>query len=312
MKDLANDLRARLSLGEAESEAACSGVSEERRTQCRRSRRCSSESPLRGPEMKRPRAAAALTECMFILVLGLVQLGCDSRTSTAFPNPASSPTAPPKAELIPVANMALIKAGTFMRIKYPVTITRDFWIGKYEVTQGEFTAVLGRNPSHFPGDPNRPVEKVTFLDASRYCSALTDREREAGRLPTGYEYRLPSEAEWEYACRAGTTNLFSFGDDPSKAGQFAWTAENSEATTHPVGLKRPNPWGLYDMHGNVWEWCLDWFDPYPAAPLTNPVGPASSKFKVFRGGGWNQDIEYARSVNRFMMSPSNGIYFVGF
>src|SRR6266699_1820647 len=310
MKDLANDPRASLSLGEAESEAAC--VSEERRTQCRRSRRRSSESPLRGPEMKRPRAAAALTECLLILLLGLVQLGCDSRTSTAFPNPASPPTAPPKASVVPLTNMVLIKAGTFRRIKYPVTITRDFWIGKYEVTQGEFVAVLGRNPSHFPGDPNRPVEKVTFVDATAYCSAVTQREREAGRLPTGYEYRLPSEAEWEYACRAGTTNLFSVGDDPGVADQFAWTAENSEATTHPVGLKRPNPWGLYDMQGNVWEWCLDWFEPYPAAALTDPAGPASSKFKVFRGGGWNQEIEYARSANRFMMSPSNGIYFVGF
>ena len=247
----------------------------------------------------------------FILIV-LFQFGCDNRSSVPASKPVESSPGRARSELVPLTNMVLIKAGTFMRIKYPVTITRDFWIGKYEVTQGEFNAVLGRNPSHFPGDPNRPVEKVTFLDASRYCSALTQREREAGRLPTGYEYRLPSEAEWEYACRAGTTNLFSFGDDPSKAGQFAWTAENSEATTHPVGLKRPNPWGLYDMHGNVWEWCLDWFEPYPAAPLTDPAGPASSKFKVFRGGGWNQDIEYARSANRFMMSPSNGIYFVGF
>jgi len=262
--------------------------------------------------MKRPRLAEALTECIFILLLALVQLGCDDQSSSSASKQVAASPVPTKTELIPLTNMVLIKAGTFMRIKFPVTITRDFWIGKYEVTQGEFTAVLGRNPSHFPGDPNRPVEKVTFLDASTYCSAVTQLERKAGRLPTSYEYRLPSEAEWEYACRAGTTNLFSFGDDAGKADQFAWTAENSDATTHPVGLKRPNPWGLYDMHGNVWEWCLDWYEPYPAAPLTNPAGPATSKFKVFRGGGWNQDIEYARSANRFMMSPSNGIHFVGF
>ena len=242
-----------------------------------------------------------------ILALLLLQLGCDRRDAES-----AGSAAPKNVALAPLTNMVTIEAGTFMRIKYPVTISRDFWIGKYEVTQGEFQALLGRNPSHFTGDPNRPVEKVTFLDALNYCSALTKRERESGRLPTGYEYRLPSEAEWEYACRAGSTNLFSFGDDAGAAGEFAWTAENSDATTHPVGLKRPNSWGLYDMHGNVWEWCSDWFEPFPAAPLTDPVGPAASKFKVFKGGGWNQDAQFARSSSRFMMSPSNGIHFVGF
>ena len=232
-------------------------------------------------------------------------LGCN-RGSPELPNGQSA------SSLVPLTNMVLIKAGTFMRIKFPVTITRDFWIGKYEVTQGEYTAVLGQNPSHFTGDSNRPVEKVTFFGANSYCSALTQRERASGRLPAGYEYRLPSEAEWEYACRAGSTNLFSFGDDASIADQFAWTAGNSEATTHPVGFKRPNSWGIYDMHGNVWEWCSDWFAPYPATPLTDPVGPASSKYKLFKGGGWNQDVQFARSSSRFMMSPSNGIYFVGF
>jgi len=208
--------------------------------------------------------------------------------------------------------MILVKAGTFLRIKYPVTLTRDFWLGKYEVTQGEYVAIAGKNPSHFQGDTNRPVEKLTCLDAVAYCRDLTQRERQAGHLPPGYEYRLPSEAEWEYACQAGTTNLFSFGDDVKEAGQYAWTMENSEGTTHPVGQKLPNPWGFYDMHGNVWEWCSDWFAPYPAMALTDPSGATSSKFKVFRGGGWNQAIEFARCRNRFMMSPTNGIHFVGF
>ncbi len=250
---------------------------------------------------------------VFIPFLALSSLlGCN-RGSSELPNGQSASSRPAMpASLVPLTNMVLIKAGTFMRIKFPVTITRDFWIGKYEVTQGEFTAGLGQNPSHFTGDSNRPVEKVTFLDANSYCSALTQRERKSGRLPAGYEYRLPSEAEWEYACRAGSTNLFSFGDDASIADQFAWTAGNSEATTHPVGLKRPNSWGIYDMHGNVWEWCSDWFEPYPAAPLTDPVGPASSKYKLFKGGGWNQEVQFARASSRFMMSPSNGIHFVGF
>jgi formylglycine-generating enzyme required for sulfatase activity len=171
---------------------------------------------------------------------------------------------------------------------------------------------MGKNPSHFQGDTNRPVEKLSFFDAVGYCQELTKRERQAGHLPPDYEYRLPSEAEWEYACRAGSTNFFSFGESSTNADQYAWILENSDGTTHPVGQKRPNAWGLYDMHGNVWEWCSDWFAPYPPTALTNPLGAASSKFKVFRGGGWNQAIEFARASNRFMMSPSNGIHFVGF
>lgn len=218
----------------------------------------------------------------------------------------------PAITLTPLTNMVHITAGSFVRIRQPVTITRDFWLGKHEVTQADYAALMGRNPSHFTGDSNRPVEKLSCVDAEAYCAALTTRERTAGRLPDNLVYRLPTEAEWEYACRAGTTNHFSFGDDAALAPEFAWTMENSEATTHPVGLKRPNPWGLYDMHGNIWEWCSDWFAPYPNTPGVDPVGPATGKFKVFRGGGWNQEIQFARSGNRFMMSPSNGIYFVGF
>ncbi len=256
---------------------------------------------------------SALLRAFLLLAALIGQLGCNRKTSESSGTAASGAApAPPKVALIPLTNMAAIKPGTFMRIKYPVTITHHFWMGKYEVTQGEFASVMGRNPSYFTGDSKRPVEKVSFLDASNYCAAVTQRERRAGRLPAGYEYRLPTEAEWEYACRAGTTNTFSFGSDTNLAGQFAWTAENSAETTHPVGLKRPNPWGLYDMHGNVWEWCLDWYEPYPPGPLEDPTGPANGKYKVFKGGGWDKAIEFARPANRFMMSPSNGIHFVGF
>ena len=208
--------------------------------------------------------------------------------------------------------MVLIKAGSFLRLKYPVTLTRDFWLGKYEVTQGEYEAVTGKNPSHFKGDTNRPVEKVSYVDALTYCSTVTKRERDARRLPLDYAYRLPTEAEWEYACRAGTTNLYSFGDSVTNADQYAWTLENSDSITHPVGQKHANPWGLYDIHGNVWEWCSDWFGEYPATEISDPLGPKQGKFKVFRGGSWNHAIELARSRNRFMMAPTNGIYFVGF
>jgi formylglycine-generating enzyme required for sulfatase activity len=209
-------------------------------------------------------------------------------------------------------NMVLIKPGTFLRGKHRIMISRPFWLGRHEVTQREYTALLGKNPSHFPDNPDRPVEKVSYADAIKYCIALTEREQKAGKLPGDFAYRLPSEAEWEYACRAGTTNLFSFGDSAKEADTFAWTAENSESKTHPVGQKRPNPWGLYDMHGNVWEWTLDWFGQYPPMDLQDPGGPSQGKFKVFRGGGWNNDADFARSANRFMMSPTNGIHFVGF
>jgi formylglycine-generating enzyme required for sulfatase activity len=253
----------------------------------------------------------------------------DSSTTASTPSNAVISSATPKTTLVPLTNMVLIRAGTFMRLapirkptnaeapprkslEFPITLTRDFWLGKYEVTQSEFLSLMSTNPSHFPEITNRPVEKVTWLDAAAYCSALTKRENEAGRLPSGYSYRLPTEAEWEYACRAGTTNFYSFGAATTEADQYAWTLENSEGTPHPVGEKRPNPWGLHDIHGNVWEWCSDWFADYPQAPLTDPLGPPRGKFKIYRGGSWNHPIELARSRNRFMMSPTNGIYFIGF
>ncbi|MEW6159818.1 MAG: formylglycine-generating enzyme family protein, partial [Verrucomicrobiota bacterium] len=223
----------------------------------------------------------------------LLTAGCKRQTESPSSNGAIT-NGPARIELMPMTNMVLIKAGTFMRIKFPVTITHDYWIGKYEVTQGEYAGLMGDNPSHFKeGGTNCPVEKVSHMQAMSYCAALTRRERALGRLPEHLEYRLPTEAEWEYACRAGSTNQFSFGDK-ERAEEFAWTAENSEGKTHPVGQKLPNAWGLHDMHGNVWEWCLDWFAPYPARPEIDPVGPAEGKFKVFHGGGWNQEIEFAR------------------
>jgi len=246
---------------------------------------------------------------LVLLLAPLSQPGCRRDSGSPADRPES--TARPGA-LVPLTNMVHINPGTFVRIRHPVTLTRDYWIAKYEVTQGEYAALMRTNPSYFKGDPQRPVEKITWFEAAAYCTEVTKRERVAGHLPADYEYRLPTEAEWEYACRAGTTNFFSFGDNAGEAGQYAWTMENASGTPHPVGQKRPNAWGLYDMHGNVWEWCNDWFAPYPATALTNPIGPTNSDYKVFRGGGWNQAVEYARSRNRFMMSPTNGIHFVGF
>lgn len=250
-------------------------------------------------------------------LLGFGWAGCDrdrGPTTHSTTNAAvlSASTPPTNVQLVPITNMLPIKAGTFVRSGQTVTLTRDFWLGKYEVTQADYSSVTGKNPSHFTGDPTRPVEKVSYFDAARYCATLTERERQAGRLPQGYEYRLPTEAEWEYACRAGSTNVFSFGTDPAEADRYAWTAENSDDMTHPVGQKFPNSWGLHDMHGNVWEWCLDWFANYPPGPVVDPFGPPKGQHKVFRGGSWHHDIEFARSPNRFMMAPGAGIFFVGF
>ena len=258
------------------------------------------------------RVSPGLVLWLFVLVTGCV-LGCRPEPTGS----ASAPTPPAPALTnnlapVPITNMVLIKAGAFLRLKHTVTIGRDFWLGKYEVTQAEYAALMGKNPSHFTDKADVPVEKVSYFDALAYGSALTQRERQAGRLPPGWEYRLPSEAQWEYAARAGTTNQFSFGDTVADAGQYAWTWENSDGAPHPVGQKRPNPWGLYDMHGNVWEWCLDWFGDYPPTDTTDPTGPAQGKHRVFRGGGWNNEAPFARSGNRFMMAPSKGIHFVGF
>jgi len=190
-----------------------------------------------------------------------------------------------------------------------VTISKGFWLGKYEVTQREYVAVMGTNPSYFTGDLDRPVEQVTWYDAVEYCNRLTARERAAGRLPAGYEYRLPTEAQWEYACRAGTTTRFSFGDalecdDECGACSIAdrymwWCGNNTPYGTKRVGQKLPNAWGLYDMHGNVWEWCEDWYsDRLPGGSVTDPTGPSLGSYRVFRGGSWSYNGQYCRSAVR--------------
>jgi formylglycine-generating enzyme required for sulfatase activity len=168
---------------------------------------------------------------------------------------------------------------------------------KFEATQGEYQALMGANPSRFTGDPNLPVENVPWDQAMAFCAKLTDSERAAGRLPSGHVYRLPTEVEWEYACRAGTTTLFSFGFDRCAKWldyyptlqEYAWTAHNDYVQTRPVGTRKPNPWGLYDMHGNVWEWCLDWYGLYPGGSVICRAGtpPANTPGRCMRGGAWH-------------------------
>jgi formylglycine-generating enzyme required for sulfatase activity len=195
-----------------------------------------------------------------------------------------------------------------------VTISRGFWMGKYEVTQGEYLALMGNNPNLFTGDTNCPVEFVTWSDATNYCAALTLRERAAGRIATNCAYRLPTEAEWEYACRGWTSTRFSYGDDPGYTNltNYAWYGVNSDGTTHPVGQKSPNPWGLYDMHGNVWEWCQDGFDTYHGGITLDPQDPASGSYRVFRGGCWDTYAGNCRSANRERLPPSLRYNVIGF
>lgn len=186
---------------------------------------------------------------------------------------------------------------------------QGFYIGKYAITQWQYQAIMGHNPSHFKGD-YRPVEKVTWHNAVEFCRKLSEK--------TGKTYQLPSEAQWEYACRAGTTTKWCFGDNPSQLGEYAWYEVNSSQQTHPVGEKKPNQWGIYDMHGNVWEWCADtWHPNYQGAPTDGSVWGGTinndnySRF-LLRGGSWNNSAYGCHSLyrNSFTRYYSNEV--IGF
>jgi formylglycine-generating enzyme required for sulfatase activity len=199
-----------------------------------------------------------------------------------------------------------------------VTFSRGFWMAKFLVTQRDYLAVMGTNPSGFPGNLDRPVESVSWFDATNYCAKLTQQDLTAGRIPPGTHYRLPTEAEWECAARAGTTTRFNYGDDPNASSltNHAWYSANSGFVPRPVGLKEPNAWGLYDMEGNVWEWCQDWYGPYAGGSVTDPQGPASNAtgFKVIRGGAWESFDSDCRSARRSIegASPFISDFIIGF
>jgi formylglycine-generating enzyme required for sulfatase activity len=195
-----------------------------------------------------------------------------------------------------------------------VTLTQGFWMGRHEVTQAEFSLVMQTNPSRFLGLPEQPVEQITWAEAVEFCARVTDLERQRGQLPAGYVYRLPTEAEWEYAARAGSTTRFSFGDDPgySDLVEHAWALRNAFFSTHPVGRRLPSPWGLYDLYGNVAEWCSDWYGDYPGGGLTDPAGPADGDNRVIRGGSFYDDGEYCRSAYRLIDWTADRFYNVGF
>jgi len=217
----------------------------------------------------------------------------------------------------PLADMVFIPANTFVMgsptnelhrdvnegPQTMVTLTRGFWIGKHEVTQGEYLSVMETNPSVFPGDLSRPVSSVSWPDATNYCWTLTQRELAAGHISAGSQYRLPTEAEWECAARASTSTRFSYGDDLGYTNltNHAWYSLNSGLTVHPIGQKLPNPRGLYDMEGNVWEWCQDWLGDLPGGTVIDPQGPATNPigWKIIRGGGYDFGESDCRSARRY-------------
>ena len=172
-------------------------------------------------------------------------------------------------------------------------------------------SIMNTNPSPFPGDLSRPVSSVSWPDATNYCWKLTQRELAVGRIPVGSQYRLPTEAEWECAARAGTSTRFSYGDDPNYASveNHGWIASNSGLMPHRVGQQLLNPWGLYDLEGNVVEWCQDWFGLLPGGVQTDPTGPASSPSgrKVVRGGAFDNTQQSSRSTSRLQAPASPSI-----
>lgn len=213
-----------------------------------------------------------------------------------------------------------LEAGTYKMLgSSNVTLTKPFFCGLFEVTQKQYTLVMGSNPSNFSGD-TLPVEKVSY-DAIRGSSngakwpssSTVDSSSFLGKLRsrTGLDFDLPTEAQWEYACRAGTTTTYSYGD--SANGNYMWYTLNSSSKTHPVGSKSTNPWGLYDMHGNVWEWCLDWWDG-TLTYGTDPKGPSSGSVRVLRGGSWYDGSAYSTSSYRWYDygRPSSEFYSYGF
>ena len=247
--------------------------------------------------------------------------------STKPVSPGSEPNVPGGMEVTNSIGMKLrlIPAGEFMmgsptteskrgdvETQHRVTITKPFYMGVTEVTQEQYQKVMGTNPSEFKGAQN-PVETVNWGDAVEFCRKLSAMPDEK---TAGHVFRLPTEAEWEYACRAGTTTAYGFGDDASRSGDYGWLVDNSDSKTHPVGEKKPNAWGLYDMHGNVNEWCQDRNSgrrgDYPNGSATDPTGAASGSFRVIRGGSWRNLARNCRSAARGRGKPENRGSFLGF
>jgi formylglycine-generating enzyme required for sulfatase activity len=247
--------------------------------------------------------------------------GTTQPTAPAASGPsAKSESAPPNS---PAASAALVQipAGRFTmgdkdEVDAPLheVSVSAFLMDKDLVTQEQYQKLMGANPSRWKGGQN-PVEQLRWSDAVRFCNKRSEAE---GLRPcydlqtlkcdfTADGYRLPTEAEWEYACRAGTTTAYFFGDSPAKLGDYAWFEKNAGGHPRPVGQKQPNPWGLFDMAGNVWQWCHDFYvvDYYAQAPRLDPTGPSDGKNKVLRGGAWRFSADNCRSGYRYNENPGS-------
>lgn len=200
---------------------------------------------------------------------------------------------------------------------HQVTISYGYWMGATEVTQAQYSNLMNTNPSSFVS-ANSPVENVNWINVQTYCAALTAQQAAQGNVPPGYEYRLPTEAEWEYACRAGTATEFNVGSALFCNEAKFWYSSHSNSyciapnSTAPVASYAPNPWGLYDMHGNVWEWCLDSFSNYSPVAVTDPFVTASGPYRVLRGGSWNLGSTASRSAYRNFGFPGDLDSHIGF
>ncbi|MDR3234906.1 MAG: formylglycine-generating enzyme family protein, partial [Planctomycetaceae bacterium] len=194
---------------------------------------------------------------------------------------------------------------------HPVTLSQGFYLAETEVTQEQWEAITGNNPSHFKG-AKRPVERVNW----NVCREFVGKLNALGVASKGYRFALPTESQWEYACRSGSTTAYCFGEPTTTLSDYAWYNENSKGTTHEVGTKKANAWNLYDMHGNVWEWCSDWYGNYlsataSTAELTDPLGASSGSNRVLRGGSWSYDAEVCRSASRRNSAPDYASNYFG-
>jgi formylglycine-generating enzyme required for sulfatase activity len=267
----------------------------------------------------RPKTTTALWLSAGLLLLP----ACERTPGTSSPNPTKSgpgQNAPPSPNA-PAApkGMVRIPGGRFQMGDntqadaklHPVAVSA-FFMDQTLVTQDQYEKTMGDNPSRWKGGRN-PVEQVRWSDAVRFCNKRSELEglRPCYDLKTwkcdfdADGYRLPTEAEWEYACRAGTSTAYYFGDDPSKLGEYAWFDKNSGGHPRPVGQKQPNAWGLFDMCGNLWEWCNDFYkvDYYGESPLTDPKGPDTGRTKVVRGGAWRFSAQMCRAGYRYNENP---------